>query len=125
MGQQRATTPIGTSPLGGGGWEGDSLSLPPGCLNRQKSATLATDATSVRDGMQNIRTLDGWSSPIVESVTHTTFTEDGSVQFRPDGCWDFAVLKSAQGTLVLRTGLTTSAVTHHASAGDEILSITF
>lgn len=75
--------------------------------------------------MQNIRTLDGWSSPVVESVTHTTFTEDGAVQFRPDGCWDFAVLKSAKGTMVLRTGLTTSAVTHRAVAGDEILSINF
>jgi hypothetical protein len=75
--------------------------------------------------MQNVRKLDGWSSPVVESVTHTTFTEDGNVQFRPDGCWDVAILKSAYGTVVLRTGLTTTAVTHRVAAGDEILAINF
>lgn len=75
--------------------------------------------------MQTVKTLTGWSSPVIESVTHTIFTEDGSTQFRPDGCWDFAIMKTAHGTLVLRTGLTTSAVTHHYAAGDEILSIAF
>jgi hypothetical protein len=75
--------------------------------------------------MPSVRKLDGWSSPVVKSVTHTTFTEQGSVQFRPDGCWDFAIMKTANGTLVLRTGLTTSTVTHHAAAGDEILAIAF
>jgi hypothetical protein len=75
--------------------------------------------------MQNVRKLDGWSSPVVESVTHTAFTEDGSVQFRPDGCWDVAILKSTYGTVVLRTGLTTTAVTHQVAAGDEILAINF
>lgn len=75
--------------------------------------------------MHNVKTLNGWSSPVIEAVTHTTFSEDGSTQFRPDGCWDFAILKSAHGTRVLRTGLTTSAVTHHYAAGDEILSIAF
>jgi hypothetical protein len=75
--------------------------------------------------METTRKLDGWSSPIIESVAHTTFTEDGVTQFRPDGCWDFAILKSAHGTTVLRTGLTTSAVTHNYAAGDEILSISF
>lgn len=75
--------------------------------------------------METVRKLDGWSSPVIESVTHTTFSEDGTTQFRPDGCWDFAILKSAHGTVVLRTGLTTSAVTHEYAAGDEILSISF
>lgn len=75
--------------------------------------------------MQTVKTLTGWSSPVIESVTHTIFTEDGSTQFRPDGCWDFAIMKTAHGTLVLRTGLTTSAVTHTYAAGDEILSIAF
>jgi hypothetical protein len=75
--------------------------------------------------MQHTKTLTGWSSPLVESVTHTTFAGDGSTQFRPDGCWDFAIMKSARGTVVLRTGLTTSAVTHHYAEGDEILSIAF
>ena len=75
--------------------------------------------------MQTVKKLEGWSSPVIESVTQTSFTADGSVQFRPDGCWDFAVLKSAHGTVVLRTGLTTTAVTHHVSPGDEILAINF
>jgi hypothetical protein len=44
---------------------------------------------------------------------------------QPDGCWDFVMMKSAQGSLVLRTGLTTSAVTHAFAEGDEILSIAF
>lgn len=75
--------------------------------------------------MHNVVKLDGWSSPVVQSVTHTTFTDDGSVLLPPDGCWDFAILKSARGTIVLRTGLTTAAVTHEVAAGDEILSISF
>lgn len=75
--------------------------------------------------MTEVTKLSGWSSPLVEAVTHTVFAEDGSTQFRPDGCWDFAIMKSAQGTLVLRTGLTTSTVTHQYQAGDEILSIAF
>ena len=28
--------------------------------------------------MQNIKKVDGWSSPVIESVTHTIFTENGS-----------------------------------------------
>jgi hypothetical protein len=75
--------------------------------------------------MHSVVKLDGWSSPVVEAVTHTTFNTDGSTLIRPDGCWDIAILKSAAGTTVLRTGLTTSAVTHQFSAGDEILSIAF
>lgn len=75
--------------------------------------------------MQIVKTLDGWSSPVIDSVTHTVFTGAGTIQFRPDGCWDFAIMKTAHGTMVLRTGLTTSAVTHHYAAGDEILSIGF
>ncbi|KRA97848.1 hypothetical protein ASD83_12255 [Devosia sp. Root685] len=75
--------------------------------------------------MHTVVKLDGWSSPVVEAVTHTTFNADGSTMMQPDGCWDIAVLKSASGTTVLRTGLTTSAVTHNFSAGDEILSIAF
>jgi hypothetical protein len=75
--------------------------------------------------MQRVTKLDGWTSPVVEAVTSTVFTEHGSVQFRPDGCWDFAILKSERGTVVLRTGLTTTAVTHHHAPGDEILSVSF
>jgi hypothetical protein len=75
--------------------------------------------------MRDVVKLDGWSSPVVESVTHTTFTTSGSMLMQPDGCWDVAILKSATGTTVLRTGLTTSAVTHHFAEGDEILSIAF
>ncbi|PXA90871.1 hypothetical protein DMC47_27015 [Nostoc sp. 3335mG] len=75
--------------------------------------------------MFHVVKLDGWSSPVVESVTHTLFTGVGSMLLAPDGCWDFVVLKSASGTAVLRTGLTTKAVTHRFQPGDEILSIAF
>ncbi|MGV3574936.1 MAG: helix-turn-helix domain-containing protein [Devosia sp.] len=75
--------------------------------------------------MHTVVKLDGWSSPLVQSVTHTIFSSDGSTLMQPDGCWDFVILKSAAGTTVLRTGLTTSAVTHQFSAGDEILSVSF
>lgn len=75
--------------------------------------------------MHRVVKLDGWSSPLVESVTHTTFTESGSTLMPPDGCWDIAILKGEHGTTVLRTGLTTAAVTHSFSAGDEILAIAF
>jgi hypothetical protein len=75
--------------------------------------------------MNRVVKLDGWSSPVVQSVTHTTFEESGSILFRPDGCWDFAIMKTAGGTTVLRTGLTTAAVTHHYAPGDEILAISF
>jgi len=75
--------------------------------------------------MHTVVKLDGWSSPVVGAVTHTRFNADGSTLMQPDGCWDIAFLKSAAGTTVLRTGLTTSAVTHRFSEGDEILSIAF
>lgn len=75
--------------------------------------------------MHNVVKLEGWSSPAIASVTHTTFGEAGSVLMQPDGCWDFVMMKSERGSLVLRTGLTTRAVTHAFSAGDEILSIAF
>ncbi|HWU17847.1 MAG TPA: helix-turn-helix domain-containing protein [Devosia sp.] len=58
-------------------------------------------------------------------MTHTIFGAAGSMLMQPDGCWDFVMMKSAQGSLVLRTGLTTSAVTHAFAEGDEILSIAF
>ncbi len=75
--------------------------------------------------MQVVRTLEGWTSPVVEAVTHTTFTADGVVPFRPDGCWDIVVLKGRHGTAVLRTGLTTAPVAHGVEAGDEILAVSF
>jgi AraC-like DNA-binding protein len=75
--------------------------------------------------MHRIIKLDGWSLPVVKSVTHTTFEKGGVTLFRPDGCWDFVIMKNAAGTLVLRTGLTTTAVPHHFSHGDEILAIAF
>lgn len=75
--------------------------------------------------MHRVHKLEGWSSPVIASVTHTTFGGDGSMLMQPDGCWDFVMMKSARGSLVLRTGLTTSAVTHAFAEGDEILSIAF
>jgi hypothetical protein len=73
----------------------------------------------------HVARLEGWASPIVESVTRTIFDRDGSVLIQPDGCWDVVVMKTAAGTSVLRTGLTTTAVTHTYSVGDEILAIAF
>lgn len=75
--------------------------------------------------MHRIVRLEGWNSPVVAAVTHTTFTSDGAALMQPDGCWDFAIIKSGDRTLVLRTGLTTKAVTHHHREGDEILAIAF
>jgi hypothetical protein len=75
--------------------------------------------------VQSLRKLDVRISPVLEAVTHTAFSEAGSVVMRPDGCWDFAVLRHRGGTTLLRTGLTTTAVTHEVEAGDEILAISF
>jgi hypothetical protein len=76
-------------------------------------------------GMHRIVKLEGWTSPLVESVTQTTFGENGSTLMQPDGCWDFVMMKTAAGVMVLRTGLTTTAVRHEFAAGDEILAIAF
>lgn len=75
--------------------------------------------------MHRIVKLEGWTSPLVEAVTHTTFASDGRTLMQPDGCWDFAILKSGGTTMVLRTGLTTRAVEHEFREGDEILAISF
>ena len=44
--------------------------------------------------------------PLVQSVTHSVFTEAGSVEFLPDQSWDITFIRNRQGTFVLRTGLT-------------------
>jgi hypothetical protein len=75
--------------------------------------------------MQKVTKLEGWSSPIVESVTRTTFSGDGSILLQPDGCWDFVIMKTEDGVMVLRTGLTTKSFEHHYRDGDETLSIAF
>lgn len=75
--------------------------------------------------MHRVAKLEGWTSPLVDAVTHTVFSGNGSMLMQPDGCWDFVMLKSAGRTMVLRTGLTTRAVEHAFSDGDEILSVTF
>ena len=64
-------------------------------------------------------------SPLVHSVSLTTFTGPTALPMHPDGCWDIAVLKRGEQMMVLRTGLTTRTVTYEAEEGDEILSITF
>lgn len=69
--------------------------------------------------------LEGWSSPHVEAVTRTRFATGGSMRMQPDGCWDVVIFRNADTTTVLRTGLTTAAVTHDYAAGDEILAIAF
>lgn len=75
--------------------------------------------------MHRVIKLEGWSSPVVEAVTHTTYAHDGTALMQPDGCWDFVVLKSGGQSMVLRTGLTTRAVEHQFREGDEILAISF
>ena len=75
--------------------------------------------------MHEVVTLEGWTSPFVEQVTHTSFASAGSMRMQPDGCWDVVIFRNADTTTVLRTGLTTAAVTHDYAAGDEILAIAF
>jgi hypothetical protein len=72
-----------------------------------------------------VEVIDGWSSPLVRRVTRTVFTEHGEALMQPDGCWDFAFLRSEQGVVALRTGLTTRTVAHSHAPGDEILTISF
>ncbi len=45
------------------------------------------------------------------------------MRMQPDGCCDVVIFRNADTTTVLRTGLTTGAVTH--AAGDEVLAISF
>lgn len=75
--------------------------------------------------MHKVAKLEGWTSPLVDAVTHTVFSGNGATLMQPDGCWDFVIIKSSGRTMVLRTGLTTKAVEHVFADGDEILSITF
>lgn len=75
--------------------------------------------------MPSIRHLDGVVSPIVRSVSLTTFTGPTELPMHPDGCWDIAFLKRGDELQVLRTGLTTKTVTYVADEGDEILAVTF
>ncbi|PWK63684.1 helix-turn-helix transcriptional regulator [Aminobacter sp. AP02] len=75
--------------------------------------------------MHEVVTLEGWSSPFVEAVTRTRFGTCGSMKMQPDGCWDVVIFRNGDTTTVLRTGLTTSTVTHDYAAGDEILAIAF
>ena len=75
--------------------------------------------------MLRIETATGLQSPHVKSITHTVFTAAGSTLMQPDGCWDFAILTRDGHTSVLRTGLTTKAVTYEHQPGDEILTISF
>ena len=72
-----------------------------------------------------VEVIDGWSSPIVQRVTRTIFTESGEAAMQPDGCWDFAFLSDRDGVHVLRTGMTTRTVYHPHAPGDEVLAISF
>lgn len=63
--------------------------------------------------------------PLVQSVTHSVFTEAGSVEFLPDQCWDITFIRNRQGTFVLRTGLTTRPVRFDVEPGDENFAIAF
>lgn len=73
-----------------------------------------------------VETLEGWTSPVIDSVKRIVFEADGAIPFHPDGCWDFAFFRRQGETpFVLRTGLTTKTVIHEHQAGDEILSVAF
>lgn len=69
--------------------------------------------------MHEVVTLEGCSSPFVEAVTRTRFGSGGSMRMQPG--WDVVIFRNSDTTTVLRTGLTTAAVTH--AVGDEILAI--
>lgn len=75
--------------------------------------------------MLDIRHATGLNSPLVRSISLTTFTDSGRLPFHPDGCWDFAILKRDRDVQVLRTGLTTRTVVFEAAEGDQILAISF
>ncbi|HEV7718788.1 MAG TPA: AraC family transcriptional regulator [Arsenicitalea sp.] len=64
-------------------------------------------------------------SPYVESITSIQFTAAGETLMPPDGCWDIAILKRGDDVQVLRTGLTTRAVSYVHAPGDETLVISF
>ncbi len=64
-------------------------------------------------------------SPLVESISSVRFTATGQTLMQPDGCWDIAIIKRGDETLVLRTGLTTRPVVYEHEAGDEQLVVTF
>lgn len=70
-----------------------------------------------------LRRIEG--SSFVEKVVLTRFNSDAEAPMHPDGCWDFAIIKSRQRVCVLRTGITTRTVVCQQQAGDEILAISF
>ena len=72
--------------------------------------------------IQHTRPID---SPYAENVSSMRFTSPGEMLMRPDGCWDIAVIRREGGLKVLRTGLTTRAVTFQHEADDEMLVISF
>jgi hypothetical protein len=75
--------------------------------------------------MPDIRHATGPYSPLVRSITLTTFTNADAFPIHPDGCWDIAILKQDDDVQVLRTGLTTKTVIHQATEGSQILAISF
>lgn len=72
--------------------------------------------------IQHTRPID---SPFAESVSVLRFTSPGETLMQPDGCWDIAIIRRGDNVQVLRTGLTTRAVTFRHEADDEILVISF
>jgi hypothetical protein len=75
--------------------------------------------------MLRIETAQGLESAHIKAITLTTFSVAGSTLMQPDGCWDFVILKRDGHATVLRTGLTTKAVTYEHQPGDEILTVSF
>lgn len=64
-------------------------------------------------------------SPFVESISAVRFETTGTTLMQPDGCWDIAIIKRGDDSMVLRTGLTTQPVVYEHEAGDEQLVISF
>ncbi len=49
----------------------------------------------------------------------------GSLLVPPDGTWDFVFIRSAQGTCVIRSGLTTKPVRLRYTGTEEVLAVSF
>lgn len=75
--------------------------------------------------MHRIVTTRPVDSPLVASISSSSFTAPGQVLMQPDGCWDIVIIRRGGVPYVLRTGQTTHPVTFEHGADDELLVISF
>lgn len=73
----------------------------------------------------NNRDIELPESSLVHHIGHTIYGASGKTLAQPDGHWDIVVFKQQGRYTVVRTGLTTRAVTVEYQPGDEILTISF